>query len=351
MTGRAPARVAVVGAGVVGMSATAALLARGADVTCYERAGDLLAERSAGSSRIFRLAHASSDLVRLAQRAQAGFRAWADQAGMPMVGEQECVVSQPDLRGWAAAMEAAEAPFCVVEAGSKRLRIPAVVPQAAALVDPMGGVIDVDAVRAVLTGLAGRAVVHEAVSAVENTSSGVAVHTTGEQRRFDVVLLAAGAGSPALAAQVGIDLPPTLAHHVRFTFRVDDTARWQCWIDKPACGMSTYQHHSRPGSWAVGGDVGPAATAWEVGRDAATRASREAVTGYVREKLGIRPDVLDSLYCTTVPGVGDGFTIHRSGAVLGLSGGNLFKFAPLLGDALADACLSGATPTARELAR
>jgi hypothetical protein len=81
-------------------------------------------------------------------------------------------------------MEAAGAPFRVVEAGLKRLRIPAVVPQAAAMVDPTGGVIDVDAVRAVLTRLAGRAVVHEAVSAVENTSSGVAVHTTGGQGRF-----------------------------------------------------------------------------------------------------------------------------------------------------------------------
>ncbi len=41
-------RVAVVGAGVVGLSATAELLERGAEVVCYERADAPMAGRSAG---------------------------------------------------------------------------------------------------------------------------------------------------------------------------------------------------------------------------------------------------------------------------------------------------------------
>ncbi|OLT03813.1 hypothetical protein BJF90_03930 [Pseudonocardia sp. CNS-004] len=65
-------RVAVVGAGVVGLSATAALLELGAEVVCFEQAGAPMAARSVGSSRIFRLAHREPALVRRAAEARAG---------------------------------------------------------------------------------------------------------------------------------------------------------------------------------------------------------------------------------------------------------------------------------------
>jgi glycine/D-amino acid oxidase-like deaminating enzyme len=89
---------------VVGLAATAALRARGVDVTCYERAGAVMAERSAGSSRILRLAHASPELVELARRARAAFRAWEERSGTVIVGAQECIVSGPDLPARVAAM-------------------------------------------------------------------------------------------------------------------------------------------------------------------------------------------------------------------------------------------------------
>jgi sarcosine oxidase len=71
-------RVAVVGAGVVGLATTAALLERGADVVCFERAGGPMTERSAGSSRIFRLAHGTPELVRW-----PGPRGTGSRAGRP----------------------------------------------------------------------------------------------------------------------------------------------------------------------------------------------------------------------------------------------------------------------------
>jgi len=96
-------RIAVVGAGVVGMSASAALLEAGQDVTCYE-AGAIMGERSVGSTRIFRLAHVDPDLVRLAQQAREGFDRWAKDAGRPMVVGSECVVTGSDMADRAAAM-------------------------------------------------------------------------------------------------------------------------------------------------------------------------------------------------------------------------------------------------------
>jgi sarcosine oxidase len=343
-------RIAVVGAGVVGLSVTAGLLARAADVTCYERSGVVMGERSAGSSRIFRLAHATPGLVRLAQRSRDAFREWEAAAGVRMVGAQECALSAGDLPVWAAAMEAAGARFEVVEGTSERLRVPAVTPPATALLDPSGGVIAVDAVRAYLAAQAGHAVVPEPVYAVEDAATRAVVWSPSGRAAFDVVLIAAGAGTLPIAEQVGIYVPSALAHHVRFTFPIDDTRDWQCWVDKPADGMSTYQHQSGPGMWSVGGSVDPALVTWEVGRDAAAEASRDAVTRFVRERLVVEPRIVDSLYCTTVPNLGDGFTVHRSGSVLAISGQNLFKLAPLLGDVLAGACMDGSTPTVDELA-
>ena len=48
---------------------------------------------------------------------------------------------------------------------------------------------------------------------------------------------------------------------------------------------------------------------------------------------------MESLYCTHVPDLGDGYVVRRSGSVLAVYGENLFKLAPLLGDELAAACL------------
>jgi sarcosine oxidase len=61
----------------------------------------------------------------------------------------------------------------------------------------------------------------------------------------------------------------------------------------------------------------------------------------------VRPVSTDSLYCTHVPGLGDGIEFRRSGPVLVVYGENLMKFAPVLGDLLAAAAVDGSTPTVR----
>ena len=193
--------------------------------------------------------------------------------------------------------------------------------------------------------LAGHAVVHAEVERVD----GAAVRVGGATPAFDAVVLAAGAGTAALAAEVGIDLPSALQHHARFTFPLDGGPR-PAWIDAPAAGLRTYQHRSGPGRWSVGGTVDAAAVAWAVGPEEATRASRAAVLRFARERLTVVPEVVETLYCTHAPDTGDGITFARSGAVLAVWGENLMKFAPVLGDALAAAAVDGSTPSVRELA-
>jgi sarcosine oxidase len=153
-----------------------------------------------------------------------------------------------------------------------------------------------------------------------------------------------GANTSHLAAQVEIYTPPMLAHHVRFTFNVDGGG-WQSWIDKPRGGVGTYQHQAGPSQWAVGGHVDPSLTAWEVGPDAAIEASRVALLEYVRARLTVDPTIVESVYCTTVPNLGDGVSFRRNGPVLAVHGDNLMKRAPALGRMVADAVMDGSTPS------
>jgi sarcosine oxidase len=337
----------VVGAGVVGLSTAACLLRDGVEVVCFERSAVVMGERSAGSSRIFRLAHVDADLVRLAAAARAGFARW----GAAMVDPVGCVVSGGDAAARAAAMTAVGVPHTLRDTAATDvgdLGLPVVGPVAGpVLIDPSGGVVDVDAVRALLVGIAGRAVAHERVDGL----NGAAVRIGGETHRFDAVVLAAGADTAMLAAETGVDLPSALEHHARFTFPLPDRPdpRRPAWIDSPPVGLRTYQHRSGAGRWSVGGTVDAASVAWEVGREAATSASRQVVLEYVRERLAVAPRVVETLYCTHAPATGDGITFARSGPVLAVWGENLLKFAPVLGEALAAAAVDGSTPSVRAL--
>lgn len=331
----------MVGAGVVGMSTAAALLRDGQDVLVFESRPQVMGERSAGSSRIFRLAHSASGLVRYASRARLAFDDWSARAGMPMLDPSGCVISGADAVARARAMAEAGADHRLVDVPDGTLGLPARSLDGPVLLDPAGGVVDVDAVRRLLTAEAGHAVRHERVCSIdEGTAS-----TPDGIYAADAVVLAAGGDTPALAALAGIELPTALEHHVRFTFtRPDDTRPVPAWIDHPADGPPTYQHRTGPGRWSVGATLPPSLVAWERGRDAASAASERAVVDYATERLTVDPAVVDRLYCTHAPDTGDGILFRRSGPVLAVYGENLMKFAPVLGETLAAAARDGSTP-------
>jgi sarcosine oxidase len=340
-------KVAVIGGGVVGLSATVALLRQGVDVRCYEP-GEPMGERSAGDTRIFRLAHAYPDMVVLAGQSRALFAEWSSGAGATLVDEVGTVVSGAEVGRWANAMATAGAAHEMVEAGSPLLHLPARTFPGPALIDPAGGVIRVDRIRAFLVGAVGNRLRQVHVDAVEESGLGVRVRSGAESNSFDAVVICAGAGTSALAAGVGIDIPSALEHHLRVSFpiRPEAPAPLQCWITEPADGLlGTYQHLAGPGSWAVGGDVDPALVTWEGGRQAAEQASLAAVTDYVAEHLPfVEPRPIGRVYCTHNPDLGDGLQFVRRGRVLAMYGENLMKFAPLLGEMLAQACIDGSVP-------
>jgi sarcosine oxidase len=91
---QAGADVAIVGAGIVGLSTARALRDGGCRVTIYEHnaAG---CGQSAGGTRIFRLNHADSRLIGLAQRAQLIWRQWEDDYAVSLIGRDGVLVAGP----------------------------------------------------------------------------------------------------------------------------------------------------------------------------------------------------------------------------------------------------------------
>lgn len=335
-------RIAVIGAGITGLSVTYELLRGGHDVRCYETAAPMAA-RSTGDTRIFRFAHQRPELVEWAMRARPAWEAWSAEAGVQLVGTEGTVVGGA-IEAYAEAMAVAGAPHRITDEPPP---VPAGAPAGPFLVDLGGGVVRAAATGRFLLDRVGGAVVGGAVTAIE--ADGTRLITAAGAETFDSVVIAAGTGTPALAAQVGIELSAELIHHARFTFPLrDPEAVPPCWIDvsdgwRP--GFTTYGHLAGPGRWALGGYLGDDEVRWANGREAVTEQSRQVLRSYVAEyATGAVPEPGESVYCSVTPGLGDGLSAIRTGRVLALWGDNLFKFAPVLGTAVAQAAAELSVP-------
>jgi sarcosine oxidase len=345
-------RVSVIGAGVVGLATTHALQGQGVRAQCLESVGPM-SQRSSGSSRIFRHAHGDPALVELAIEAGRRYRDWAAEAGQPLLSECGTVIAGDRADGWAQAMAEAGAELELVEGAGLAARLPVRALAGRVLLDPAGGVIDAAAVGEFLVRAVGPALVRGAARRVEAVPGGVRVHHDGGVADCDACVIVAGAHTGELAAQVGLAVPSTLAHHVRFTFPMPPRrAAPACLIERGESwrrGFTSYQHQTAPGRWAVGAHL-----SGELGSAGSDRAefvavSRRVTQHYVRENLpGLGTVPVDELYCDVLDGWGDGFVIQRRGAVLTLHGSNLFKFAPVLGRILARAAMDGSTPRSWE---
>jgi sarcosine oxidase len=299
--------VAVVGAGIVGLSTAFALVERGASVTVYER-GEPGTAQSGGESRIFRHAHDDPRLVALAVEGLSVWRDWEARFGCELVSGDGSVLIGP----------AAERRGALLREAGVRVRSLAAHPlgPGPGLLDEEAGVIRTRAaVSALVSALADR-LVRDEVVAVDADGT---VRAGGAISRHDRVIVCAGRDTAVLAR--GLSLPVTVSTHVRLTFRVRDAApeHLPCLQD------------SRFGTY---GDPLPGNDRFAVGLD---DVADDTIAYVSRELPGLVPEPVEARNCfvTELPWGPDGMAVWEAGRARFFAGGNLFKHAPWIGRALA----------------
>lgn len=314
-------RVAVVGAGIVGLATAYELSLRGAAVTVYER-GAPGGGQSGGESRIFRHAHDDPRLVALAVESRARWRAWEERLGLELVAPVGSVSVGPAVERRLGLLGEAGVRARMVDGASA---LPILAPGPAMLVEDDGVIRTTAAIGALVAAL-GDAIVADEVVALAPSGE---VRAGGAIATYDRVVVCAGRDTAVLAAGVGLELPVRVWTHTRHAYPVREPAPLACLLD---------------GAAGAYGDILPGNDRYAVGRDESDPAA------YVAERLpGLEPRAVETRTCwvTELPWGHDGFAVWEAGALQFMAGNNLFKHAPALGLRLAAGEVAELRPEAR----
>jgi sarcosine oxidase len=331
--GTATTEVAVVGAGITGLSTAYALQRRGVEFVCFEAAAPGSGQ-SAGRTRVFRHGHDDERLVRLAVRARAEWERLEDELGARLLGREGVLVCGPNVAERAAAFEAAGVPARLVGREEQSAALPVLrPPENEALLDELGGSIDVRAAIERLAGGIGERLVEARVFEVRERDSGVELDSSEGVWSAERAVLCPGAQLHELTAGLGLEIPLTIDLHTRAAFPVR----------KPGPPLACLQDRSNVHGEIVYAAPMPDGRQYAIGLGGEEEPPVEEALGRLRSYVerampGLEPDPASVRLCQTsiLPWSPDAFAVWRTGNIDVLAGANLFKFGPLLGELLAD---------------
>ncbi|GAA2777971.1 hypothetical protein GCM10010470_08950 [Saccharopolyspora taberi] len=349
--------VAVIGAGVIGLAVTDALIRRGVDVVCFDHRKPGQGQ-SGGLSRTFRTRHDSPHVVKLAADSRVLWREWERRSGKTLVGDEGTVYlgfEEEDAHG----LRVNDVPHRFAAPAERAQLFSALGPVEGRLLhDPDSGAIrarnTIDALTGFTAGRIRPTEVHTVT--VPADGDGVELQTADEIIRARHVVIAAGTNTPRLAAGVGIDIPLNCALHARPHYRIrnEHLANSQpCWVDKSgAFGETVYGSPIGTTGRYVFGLIGTGVDVPMDGNGAVPPGSAmedhvRRVSEYVRRAMpGIDPEPVGVRVCvmTKLPGGSDAFGVWQNGGVTAVTGHNLFKLAPVLGEKIADAAVHERVP-------
>jgi sarcosine oxidase len=354
--------VAVIGAGIVGLSTAYALRQRGATVTVYERSVPGSGQ-SGGDSRIFRHGHDDRRLVEWARRSRAIYRRWEEELGVELVSADGALYIGADAEDRLALIESVggiEARMLDGDEVAERMPLLARRDRPA-LLDADGGAIRAAGAVAALGGRLGDRILGEEALTVTPLPGGtVEVFTGGVRAEHGAAIVCAGTSTTTLARGLGIAIPMKTTLHGRVAFAVRGEAPASV-----ACLTDTTDDFGEPDMYGV---ASPDRTRFSVGvgetpaREGlglldppAMSAVDDRAAAFAAEALpGLDPTPVGHRHCfvTELPWAEDAVAVWEAGPVHLLAGNNLFKHAPALGEALAAAALGdGLDPELRPEAR
>jgi sarcosine oxidase len=336
--------VAVVGAGITGLAVGYGLLRRGVDFRVFE-GGVPGSGQSAGRTRVFRHGHDDERLVALALRARVEWERLEAELGVRLLGREGVLIRGPNVAERAAAFEAAGVPARLVDREGQTGALPVIAPpEDEALLDELGGSIDVRAATDGLATTLGDRLVTATVFGVRQRAAGAELNTSEGVVSAERAIVCAGAQVHPLAKELGLDIPLEIELHTRASFHVR----------KPGPSLACLQDRSNVHGETIYAAPMPDGREYAIGLgteheppvdEALARLSayvEHAMPGLEREPASVR-------LCQTsiLPWGADAFAVWQAGKVAVLAGANLFKFAPLLGELLAENSLDELSPEQR----
>jgi monomeric sarcosine oxidase len=337
--------IAVVGGGVMGMATAVALARRGREVTVLERfeIGHTRGS-SHGDARVFRLSYDAPEWVRMMREALRLWRRLEEEAGATFLTITGGLDLDPPPEN-AAALEATGVEHEIISAAEAMARYPAVAvgPGTEVLAQADAGVVH--------AGRAWRAFADRARAGGAELIQGIRVEevvvgdgtaevrTEEETLRARTVVVTAGAWAPGLLAGIA-DLSVRVTRETPVYFRFPDPSPhpivvewWEPTLYALPSGawLKAAEHHG-------GAETDPE----EAGIP--NERSMARVAGWVRERFpGADPEPVSVETCLYTTTADERFILERRGPVVvgSACSGHAFKFAPLVGERLADLATRG----------
>jgi sarcosine oxidase len=328
------ARVAVIGAGVMGCAAAWALSGRGADVTLFEQFKlDHDLGSSHGRTRIVRLSYPDPVWVRLARESMDGWRELETGAERELLGLHGIVELAPERQLTSVGgLDARGVEYSWLDAAGARALGAALPDGWVALLQPEAGFVRAD--------LARHAFLDVARSRGARVETGRRVESVDEVDA-DVVVVTTGPWIRELVPDVPVEVTrETLAYFRRdgapapSIVELDEITRGHGMysLHDPVHGLKAGEHHGGPVVTDVssGGAPDPASVA--------------RVSAWVRARLPeVDPEPIGAESCLYTSTADGSFVLERRGRVVigSACSGHGFKFAPVVGRRLADLALGG----------
>lgn len=316
-------KVIVVGSGIVGAAAARKLQQAGHEVQIISNSA-LGSLQSAGATRIFRLGHQEEEFADKARQALLEWRRLEEQLGVQLLNLCGLVLTgaSPQKLSTLSPQELTEhnGPVHPLSRQDERFHI-----------EQTGGYGQLNKALSYLTN--GILILRDDVSEVY--PGGVALQT-GRHLHTDRVVVCAGVNTHQL---LGLKAPPTW-RAVRFSYRTEKQ-NLPCWIQRdPRLSEPFYALPDTPHTYAVG--LSQAFSA-EQSEEEKVQEHRKRIGDIVRKLMpDLDPEPVRTITCLLrAPETDSGFTpdIHQiieQEKVLGITGTNLFKFAPYLGKLAAE---------------
>jgi sarcosine oxidase len=323
-------RAVIVGAGVMGLATARELARRGHEVEVYEQfeLGHMRGS-SHGKSRIFRLSYTEERWIRLAQRAYELWRELERDSGTQLLALNGLLNVEPDPTQRLRAFDECGVTYEVLTPSDVRARF---------------GVVYDDVERIVFTPDAGISLADDAVRvfAEEAQKHGAAIRTRTRVESLDdldadAIVVTAGGWAPKLLAGSGIDLPAqptreTIAYFAlldgdAFPSVIDELAGMQYFaLAAPGVGVKAGIHHSGK----------PTDPDEEEGPDPEVV---ERISEWIARRVPhADPSAISAESCIYTNTADENFVceLHERIVVVSSCSGHGFKFAPAVGEQLAN---------------